>query len=185
VDKPLPAPPPKVPPCWRDQVEPRKEERYVNAAHIHLLLNHLPLLGTGFGVLLLLLAFARRSDELKRVSLGVFALAALIAVPTYLTGEPAENVVERLPGVSKPIIEEHEEAAEGAAAALGVLGVFSLAGLVRFRRSALPNWLAVSSLVLGLVVAGLMARSANLGGLIRHSEIRSPNGVTMPEAGRD
>lgn len=151
----------------------------MNSAHAHLLLNHLPVLGTAFGIFLLLFALARRSDELKRVGLGVFVIAALTAVPTYLTGEPAEDIVERLPGISKPIIEEHEEAAEAAAAALGVLGAMSLAGLVRFRRSAcLPHWLSVSSLVLALVVAGLMTRTASLGGRIHHLEIRSPNGVT-------
>lgn len=149
----------------------------MNAAHVHLLLNHLPLLGTAFGVLLLMVAFGRRSDELKRVSLGVFVAAALMVLPTYLTGEPAEDVVERLPGVSRPIIEEHEEAAGVAAGALGVLGAISLAGLVRFRRSALPDRLAVSALVLAFGVVGLMARTANLGGRIRHVEIRPQDGV--------
>ena len=151
----------------------------MNSAHAHLLLNHLPVLGSAFGVLLLLFAFARKSDEIKRVALGVFVFAALTAVPVYLTGEPAEDIVERLPGIYKPMIEEHEEAAEGAAAALGVLGVMSLAGLVGFRRSAsVPHWLSVSSLVLGLVVAALMARTAGLGGRIHHPEVRSQNGIT-------
>lgn len=157
----------------------------MNTAHIHLLLNHLPLLGTGFGVLLLVLALARRSDELRRVSLAVFVLAALSALPTYLTGEPAEEIVEHLAGVSKPIIDQHEEAAEGAAIALAILGAVSLAALVRFRRSALPDWLAVSSLLLALVVAALMARTANLGGRIRHSEIRAENPATTSPTGRD
>ena len=149
----------------------------MNSAHAHLLLNHLPVLGSAFGVLLLLFAFARKSDELKRVALGVFVFAALTAIPVYLTGEPAEDIVERLPGISKPMIEEHEEAAEGAAAALGVLGVLSLAGLVHFRRSAsMPRWLSLSSLVLSLVVAALMARTASLGGRIHHPEIHSQSG---------
>jgi len=46
----------------------------MNWAHVHLLLNHLPVVGTFFGVLLLLLALLRKSEELKRVSLGVFVL---------------------------------------------------------------------------------------------------------------
>ena len=152
----------------------------MNAAHAHLLLNHLPVLGTAFGVLLLLFAFVRKSDELKRLGLGVFVVAALTAVPAYLTGEPAEDIVERLPGISKPMIEEHEEAAENGAVALGALGVMSLAGLLRFRRSAcLPQWLTVSSLVVALVVAALMARTATLGGRIHHPEIRSENAAAQ------
>jgi uncharacterized membrane protein len=153
----------------------------VNAAHAHLLLNHLPVLGTAFGVLLLLVAFARKSDELKRVALGVFVAAALSAVAAYFTGESAEDTVERLPGISKAMMHEHEDAAEGAAVALGILGTVSLAGLVRFRRTArVPNWMSVSSLVLAVVVAVLMARTASLGGRIHHPEIRSPDGVAEP-----
>ena len=60
----------------------------MNWAHIHLSLNHLPVVGTFFGVLLLLLALLRKSEELKRGSLGVFALTALLALPIYFTGEP-------------------------------------------------------------------------------------------------
>jgi asparagine N-glycosylation enzyme membrane subunit Stt3 len=60
----------------------------MNWAHIHLSLNHLPVVGTFFGVLLLLLALLRKSEELKRVSLGVFVLTALLALPVYFTGEP-------------------------------------------------------------------------------------------------
>lgn len=42
----------------------------MNWAHVHLSLNHLPVVGTFFGVLLLLLALLRKSEELKRVSQG-------------------------------------------------------------------------------------------------------------------
>jgi uncharacterized membrane protein len=155
----------------------------MNAAHAHLLLNHLPVLGTAFGVLLMLLAFVRKSDELKRVGLGVFVAAALSAAPAYFTGESAEDSVEERPGISKAMIHEHENTAEGAAVALAVLGAVSLAGLVRFRRAAcVPNWLSVSSLALAIVVAVLMARTAGLGGRIQHPEIRPSDGVAQPES---
>ena len=61
----------------------------MNLAHVHLLLNHLPPLGVLFGFLLLAAAVARKSGELVRASLVTFVLAALLAVPTYYTGEPA------------------------------------------------------------------------------------------------
>jgi hypothetical protein len=48
---------------------------------------------------------------LKRISLGIFIIVALLAIPAYLTGEPTEELVENLPGVSKSSIEQHEEAA--------------------------------------------------------------------------
>ncbi len=146
----------------------------MNATHLHLLLNHLPVLGTAFGLGLLLFGLWRTSNELKKTALGVFVLVALAAVPVYLTGEPAEEGVESLPGVSKSMMDSHEEAAGVAFVAVLVLGVASLGALVGFRPGkSLPAWCGNSVLVAALIVGGLMAYVANLGGQIRHSEIRS------------
>ncbi|HET7290515.1 MAG TPA: hypothetical protein VFJ67_08775, partial [Thermodesulfobacteriota bacterium] len=81
----------------------------MNAAHWHLILNHIPLIGIGFVILLMIIAFARKSQELKNVAMIFAVIVALWAIPAYLTGEPAEEVVEDMPGISENIIEEHEE----------------------------------------------------------------------------
>jgi uncharacterized membrane protein len=146
----------------------------MNWGHIHLILNHLPVVGTIFGVLLLMLALLRKSEELKRVSLGVFVFTALLALPVYFTGEPAEEVVEHLPGVVKSLIEEHENAALLALLMAGATGVVALAGLIVFRRAKrLPGWIVGGALVLSLATSGLMGWTANRGGRIRHTEIRT------------
>ncbi len=146
----------------------------MNGAHLHLLLNHLPVLGTAFGLLLLLFALLRKSDEIKRVSLGVFVFTALSAGAAYLTGEPAEEAVEKLPGVAEALIGQHEDAALIALVVAGVTGGVALLGLILFRRAEkLPVWVVAAALVLALATGGLMARAANLGGQIRHPEIRA------------
>jgi uncharacterized membrane protein len=146
----------------------------MSGAHVHLLLNHIPVLGTAFGLLLLLFGLARKSEEIKKVSLGIFVIAAVMALPVYFTGESAEGVVEHLPGVSEPIIEPHEKAGLAALIGIGILGLLALGGLFHFRRlDRLPGWFVTTALVLSVVVGGLMARTANLGGQIRHTEIRS------------
>jgi putative effector of murein hydrolase LrgA (UPF0299 family) len=138
------------------------------------MLSHLPVVGTILGVLLLLLALLRKSEELKRVSLGIFVLTALLALPVYFTGEPAEKVVEHLPGVAEPLIEEHENAALFALLTAGGAGVVALAGLILFRRAErLPGWIVGAVLVLSLATSGLMGWTANRGGRIRHTEIRA------------
>jgi uncharacterized membrane protein len=150
----------------------------MNGAHLHLLLNHLPVLGTAFGLVLFLFAWLRKSREVKQVSLGVFVLAALSAVPAYLTGEPAEEVAEHLPGVTEALIEQHESAALVALSVAIATGVVALAGLFLTWRNKqlphwqLPSWLALATLFLALTTGGLMARTANIGGQIRHTEIR-------------
>jgi len=105
---------------------------------------------------------------------------ALMTVPVYLTGEPAEERVENAPGVSKPLLEEHEDAAKVAFAVMGLAGVIALATLfISFRAGKYANVGYASTLVISLVAFGLMARTAGLGGQIRHAEIRSgPSQVT-------
>jgi uncharacterized membrane protein len=146
----------------------------MNWAHIHLSLNHLPVVGIIFGVLLLLLALLRKSEELKRVSLCVFVLTTLLALPVYFTGEPAEEVVEHFPGVAESLIGRHENAALFALLMTGVTGIAALIGLIIFRRAEkLPGWVIGAALVLSLATSGLMGWTANLGGQIRHTEIRA------------
>jgi uncharacterized membrane protein len=146
----------------------------MNQAHIHLLLNHIPLVVAGVAALLLAAALLRKNAKLKPVSLWLFVLAALITIPVYLTGEPAEEIVENLPGVLGPIVEQHERTALFSLIALEVLGVVSLSGLLIYRRAAeLPKVFVVAALGLSIVAGGLTAWTANLGGQIRHSEIRS------------
>ena len=146
----------------------------MNWAHVHLMINHIPVLGTAFGTLLLAFGLVKKSEEIKRVSLGIFFIIAVAALPVYFTGEPAEEIVEHLPGVDEPILEEHEESALISLIAVGILGIFALGALWRYRRAdAVPKRLIIAGLIISIVVCGLMAWTADLGGKIRHSEIRS------------
>lgn len=146
----------------------------MNQAHLHLLLNHFPVIGTILCLLLLLVALVRKSDELKRIGLGALVFIALLTIPAYLTGEPAAKIVEQLPGVAEINIKAHEEAALVAFIALLVTGAIAVAGLIRFRRPKLiPSWAMAVMLALTGLNVGLMARTANLGGQIRHTEINT------------
>ena len=157
----------------------------MNPAHLHLLLNHLPVVGTVCGLGLLVFALRRRSNDLKRAALGVLVISALTAIPTYLTGEPAEGAIKELIGNSKQFVEPHEEAAGIALGGILVLGAIALVGLVWFRGERLvPSWFATTVLLGSLIVAGLLGWTANLGGQIHHSEIR-PSSSSQTQIPRD
>lgn len=150
------------------------EPMNLNSAHIHLLLNHLPIIGTLFGFFLLAAALVRKSDELKRAGLVTFILTALITIPVYLTGDPTAGIVEKLPGVSLPLIEQHDNAATVSFAAVAILGIVALFGLWRYRRTAfLPNTFVMAVLAMSIIVSGLMIWTGTLGGQIRHTEVRA------------
>src|ERR671935_711 len=53
----------------------------------------------------LLLAFAKRSEELKRGALALFFVIALMSLPTYMTGYSAQKAIKDRPGVSGPLIQ--------------------------------------------------------------------------------
>lgn len=146
----------------------------MNPAHLHLMLNHIPLVGIGFVLLLLVIALFMRSNRIINISLIFVILVALWAIPAYLTGESAEELVEGLPGISEQLIEAHEESAELAFIFVEAVGALALMTLVarRFYKK-LGNVLTILTL-LGLIVGGgLIAWTANLGGKINHPEIRS------------
>ena len=146
----------------------------MDLAHLHLLLNHFPTIGTIMGGGLFVLSLITNSDDLKRASLVVLLGISLIAIPTYISGNGAQDAVKSLPGVSKTLIETHEGAALVALGFIEVTGAFAWLGLWQFRRLArVPNWNLAVILVLTAVTFGLMARASNLGGEIRHGEIRA------------
>ncbi len=154
----------------------------MDLTHIHLLLNHFPTIGMIIGGGLFLLSLIAKSEDLKRASLTVLVGIALISIPTYMSGNGAQDAIKAVPGVSKSLIETHEGAALEGIAFMEVLGVFAWLGLWQLRRlTHVPNWNLAVILVLTLVTFGLMARAANIGGEIRHAEIRAGEETVTPE----
>jgi hypothetical protein len=143
----------------------------MSVVHLHLLLNHVPVIGTFFVALVLAVAIWRRNDGMAKLGLFMTVAIGVVAAAVYFTGEPAEEAVEKLVGVADGMIHEHEEAAELAFIASSAAGLLSLALLAWWRGKQLPRSLASLVLVAVLAVAGLMARTSNLGGQIRHTEI--------------
>jgi hypothetical protein len=122
----------------------------------------------------------------KVLHLGLVGLVrrqsgTFLFLPFPLSGEPAEDAIEGVAGAIEPWVEPHEEAALVSLILGEALGVLAIAGLWSARRAVLPSRpMMTASLVLALVTAGSLAYTANLGGLIRHTEIRS--GASPPGA---
>lgn len=154
----------------------------MNLAHLHLLLNHFPTIGTVIGLGLLLLSFVRKNDHLKRVSLEVFFLIALVSLPAYLSGSAALEAIAGRPDVSAAFVAAHQDAALLALVFMEITGLVAWLGLWHFRRTARPaDWNLAAVLLLSVVTLALMARTATLGGEIRHEEIRAVQDTIAPE----
>jgi uncharacterized membrane protein len=144
----------------------------MNGAHLHILLNHFPVIGLVFTLGLLAAALYWHNDAIGRAGLVALVAIALVAIPVYLTGEAAEEVVEGFTFVSDEIIEPHEEAGLITFIALEGIGIIALLGLVVSRGKRLVRWLVPTALVMNLIAAAWIGYTAYLGGKIVHRESR-------------
>ena len=147
----------------------------MNYTHLHLLLNHFPVIGTLFATLFLLYGTIRKNREMINGALAAIVAMALVAIPVFLTGEPAEDSVEKIAGVSKSAIEEHEEAAELALWFMELAGALALLSLIFTLMKQSFVALAIRlTWILSIAAFLLMARTGYIGGKIRHTEIDNP-----------
>lgn len=149
------------------------------------MLNHLPVIGAWFGLAFLVIALIRKNTTLLDSALGILIFSALICIPTLLTGDPAEDMVRHMPGVTRQIIHAHEEAAELTFWVMELVGALALVGVVmRMRGVVPPTWYRWLLLLGALAVSGLMLWTSNLGGQVRHTEIRSAE-TAIPAPGEN
>jgi len=153
----------------------------MNLAHLHLILNHFPFIGTVVGLGLFVVSFAGKNDDLKPASLMVLAAAAFLALPTFFSGIGAQGALRKDPAVSAVLIERHEGAAMLALFFMETSGALALVGLWQEHRVSTGkrrNWNLRAILLFSVVTAGLMTRVGTTGGDIRHPEIRREQEVT-------
>ena len=169
----------------------------MDLTHLHILLNHIPTIGFGIALFLFLWSLIASSAELKRASLVLFVGIAILTLPTYWTGNAAAETICRGvdPGnsdfnngpcrdttLSKSLIQTHEGAALIAFTLIEITGAFAWLGLWQLRRTSRPaGWTVATVLVLSLASMALVTRAANIGGEIRHSEIRAQPETTTAE----
>ncbi len=150
----------------------------MNDAHLHMVVNHFPIIGIilGFGVLIAGIVF--KNDSVKNTAYSLFIVGAIFAAISMATGEGAEEMVEDMPSVGKQIIHEHEEMAEKLAIVLYLLGVVSIAGLVanikKHSQAKLVSFLALTTAAVGIFLG---KQTGTTGGEVRHTEIRADSGT--------
>ncbi|MDO7846026.1 hypothetical protein Q5H92_06645 [Hymenobacter sp. M29] len=150
----------------------------MNQAHLHLLVNHLPIVGSLFAAVLLGAGLLQRDASLTRAGLVAVLAAGLLCLPAQFTGAGAAAIVQDLPRVSRALIQTHAAAAELGFWVLEGAASLALFGLLLFKNASpkarLLAWAALAAAVLSF---GLLARAGSLGGLIRHTEIREGFGT--------
>lgn len=144
----------------------------MNAAHLHLIVNHLPIVGSLLALPLLLLTLWRRQRAMLDASVVLLVLAALGGGAAWLSGGEAEEIVEDLPGIREATIEEHEEIAEVGGVLMIVAGAVGVGAWFMTRRKdgPVPLLAAAAPLVVTAVASVALGLAGQSGGQIRHPE---------------
>ena len=116
----------------------------MNQTHLHLLITHLPIVGSILGAIVLVYGLLAKSYQTKIAAYILLIISSTVSGIAYLTGEAAEETVENIQGISENMVEQHEEFAVIALIALMVLGVFSIIGFILvYKKSSIFSYLGI------------------------------------------
>jgi len=153
-----------------------------NQEHVHLLLNHVPTIGSVVALGLFIVAFIRRDEGLKLVGLEVVFAIALLTLPAYMSGVAAFTKLRGQPGVSEPAIRLHQDVALYGFTWMEFAGFVGWVALWQARRHGrAARGLVATTFALLILSFAVMARAGNLGGDIRHPELGGA-AVSIPSA---
>lgn len=150
----------------------------MNASQIHLALTHVPVILCLTGMIMLGTSFILKKTTLRQTALYILIIAAIASFPVFFSGEGAEEITEKLPGVNEITIERHESIAKLAFAVIIVTGLVALVGVMKFMNATILKNTAWLSMLLTIVATVLMIQAAHLGGQIRHTEIVQATNAT-------
>jgi uncharacterized membrane protein len=144
----------------------------LNAPHVHIVINHFPVILVPTGLAIMLFGLYRGSEDLKKAAAWMFVASGGFAAIAFVSGNmAAPGLMALVPGVSVPDMMVHQQAAQFALGGSVLLALICLGGLFVFRGKMLPVRIAVVILLVAVWLSSVMGRTAYLGGKIRHTEI--------------
>jgi uncharacterized membrane protein len=143
-------------------------------SHLHILVSIFPSVGLVFVLGFYITGFLSNNEGIKRTCLVLFGILALLAVPTYLSGNGSMAVLSENPKISKDMMDTHFGWGVAALVVLLMTGGTAWLELWRSRSGKLLSDNALH-LVLGLAIVtlGVMVIVDELGWEISHHELWS------------
>lgn len=153
----------------------------MNEIHLHLLTNHLPIVGVLIATVVLIAGIALQKNDV--ISTGVYTLlfSGIAAYLAHVTGEKAEHIAENIPGITESLIEHHEEASQPFFIVMLITAAIAIACIfLKNRNKKLYAYGTYGLAILGMTSIFLSYQAGKSGGEIRHEEIRE--GYELPSA---
>lgn len=142
----------------------------MDQTHLHLITNHLAIIGTLFAGIVLLIGLISNTVQTRIAAFILMLISSIGGYITFKTGHEAEETVEHMKGISEYVIEQHEEFAEKALWFIILLFIASLVGLYAGKKKLLSekkiSWII---LLISLISFAVFAWTGYLGGQIMHT----------------
>lgn len=152
-------------------------QEFQQPGYAHVLINHVPIIGTLMGLIGLLVGLFFKTRTALIPALVILFVAGISIWPVYETGEAAYKPIRKIAGdPGSDWLDEHMDRADRAAWTFWVMASLSAAAVaapVRWPRTAVP--LALATAVAAVICVGAGAWIAQPGGLVRHTEFRIPD----------
>ncbi len=156
----------------------------MNAAHLHLMLNHFPIIGLIISLLLFIISRIYRNNGIRQAALITFVFTGIMALAAYFSGTQAEDMMEELLPASGHLIEAHEDGGLYfmiICVFLGALAAISL--YLEKKEFKYLRYLHIGIIVISLLGLYVGRAVATGGGEIRHTEIRSGSDAVNDASG--
>lgn len=144
--------------------------------YLHVLINHLPIIGTVVGLFGLVIALLLRSRIALVPALAIVLLSGISAWPVYVTGSNAYRPLMKISDdTGRAWLDEHMDRADRTTwvfYAMAGIAAIALVAPKKWPKSAIPLGIATAlAAMAGTITGGYIAQA---GGLVRHVEFRIP-----------
>lgn len=144
-----------------------------NWAHVHIAINHIPIIGVPIVLIFLLIGLVMRNQGLVKVSMYGFGILGFITLFVAGAGAAAQGIVNDELINAELFIHRHKIAAFMTGAVVVILGVWSTIGAASFSKASRSQKTIFSggSTVLAVVAIGMLFWTAQRGTMINHPEV--------------
>lgn len=151
-----------------------------NGPQYHLLVNHVAVVAMPIALAIFSVGWRLKNEAIENTGLAVFVFCGLGAFASDQTGDLAADFVKNLPDFQKELIRAHSDAADYALILSCIAGgIATLLLIMRWKKlQKFSRALKLLLVLISLMAGAALARTAHLGGLIRHSEIRLSQSVS-------
>jgi hypothetical protein len=155
----------------------------MNLAHFHIVVNHVPSLGSILGLLLLAMGIYKKDETIKQSAYFVLVLITMAVLPTYVSGAEAQRIVKTSASYSAGMVQLHQNLAMVTLLVMTFAGMFAWFGTWEIRRQKRSGSLTTAAtLIFTTAAVVLVLETASIGGKINHSEIREASDAAVTEA---